>query len=93
LHMFLPPGGPVWGRRAGPSRCIDRRRQPPGHAVCSHPRRKNPQIAFAKLLRRLPRLRLETNALEWEPSLSFPNWQCGVRCTDLIFRLSGSLVA
>jgi cytochrome P450 len=29
------------------------------------------QIAFATLLRRLPDLRLETDALEWEPSLSF----------------------
>jgi cytochrome P450 len=29
------------------------------------------QIAVATLLRRLPALRLETDALEWEPSLSF----------------------
>jgi cytochrome P450 len=29
------------------------------------------QIAFATLLRRLPGLRLETDVLEWEPSLSF----------------------
>ena len=29
------------------------------------------QLAFATLLRRLPGLRLETDALEWEPSLSF----------------------
>ena len=29
------------------------------------------QIAFATLLRRPPGLRLETDALEWEPSLSF----------------------
>jgi cytochrome P450 len=29
------------------------------------------QIAFATLLRRLPDLRLQTDALEWEPSLSF----------------------
>jgi cytochrome P450 len=29
------------------------------------------QIAFATLLRRLPALRLETDVLEWEPSLSF----------------------
>jgi cytochrome P450 len=29
------------------------------------------QITFATLLRRLPALRLETDALEWEPSLSF----------------------